>query len=134
MIIEKGGKVAGIVTPKLILKLLGQEVQGIYVRVSGLQKEDTFIKGVVDEEIRNEIQKLARFFPIDHMVMHVDRYHKTGKRVKYSVRASLITERGIFFAKDHGWDITKAVRGILHKLEREIIKKNEKAEVYRRGA
>ncbi len=133
-IIEKGGRVAGIVTPKLILKLLGKPVQGIYVRVSGLQREDTFIKQVVDEEIRHEIQKLARFFPIDHMVMHVDRYHQTGRRVKYSVRASLITERGMFFAREHDWDITKAVRGILQKLEREIIKKKEKAEVYRRGA
>lgn len=133
-IVEENGKVTGVVTPKLILKLLGKPVEGVYVRVSGLQKEDEFIKGVVDEEIRSEIRKLAKFFPVDQLTIHVARHKKSGRRVKYSLRASLITERGMFFAREHDWDITKAVRGTLQKLEREIIKKKEKAEIYRRGA
>ncbi len=133
-IVEEDGKVTGVVTPKLILKLLGKPVEGVYVRISGLQGEDEFIKRVVDEEIGNEIRKLARFFHIDHMAMHVDRYNESGRRVKYSLKASLITEKGYFFAKDHDWDITKAVRGVLKKFEKEMIKKKEKSEACRRGA
>lgn len=132
-VVEEEGKVTGIVTPKLILKLLGKPVEGIYVRVSGLQQEDTFIKEVVDEEIRNEIRKLAKFFTIDQMLIHVDRYNEAGRRVKYSVKSSLITEKGYFFAKDHDWDITKAVRGVLKKFEKEMIKKKEKSGAYGRG-
>jgi len=132
-VVKEGAKIRGIITPKLILKLLGRPVQGIYVRVSGLQQEDAFLKQVVDEEIRNEVRKLAKFFPVEQLTIHVSRHKKSGRRVKYSLNASLITERAMFFARDHDWDITKAVRGILKKLEKEVIKKKEKAEVFSRG-
>lgn len=133
VVIEDEGRVVGIVTPKLIFKLIGKKVKGVYVRISGLQEEDNFIKSVVDEEIRNEVRRLGKFFPIKQMMIHVDRYHETGRRVKYSVKARMMTERGMFFADDHAWDVTKAVRGILQKFEREILKKKEKGEVYRRA-
>jgi predicted transcriptional regulator len=125
-LVEENGKICGLVTPKLILKLIGKRIEGVYVRISGLQKEDVFIKSVVDEEIRNEIRKLGKFLTINYMVLHVDRYRKTGKRIKYSVKGRLITEKGYFFADDHAWDITKAVRGVLQKLEKEAIKLKEK--------
>jgi len=136
--IEDKGKLSGIITPKLILELVTKEhfrknIEGVYVRISGLQEEDTFIKSVVDEEIRNEIRKLGKVIPIDYMVLHVKKHKKTGDRQKYSVKGRLITERGYFFASDYGWDITKVIREILHKFEKEIIKKKEKSEVYRRG-
>jgi len=133
IMIEDRGRVAGIITPRLILKLIGKKVEGIYVRISGLQEEDNFIKSVVDEEIRNEVRKLGKFFPIKQMIIHVDKYHETGKRIKYSVKARMMTERGMFFADDHAWDVTKAVRGILQKFEREILEKKEKRKVYRRA-
>ncbi len=138
VVIEEKGKISGIITPKLILELIIKEpfrkrVEGIYVRISGLQEEDTFIKTVVDEEIRNEIRKLGKIIPIDNMVLHVKKHKKTGDRQKYSVKSRLITEKGYFFASDYGWDITKVIRGILQKFEKEIIKKKEKSEVYRRG-
>jgi CBS domain-containing protein len=138
IIIEDQGKISGIVTPKLILESITKEpfrksIEGVYVRISGLQKEDTFIKSVVDEEIRNEIRKLGKIIPIDNMILHVKKHKKTGNRQKYSVKGRLITENGYFFAADYGWDVTKVTRGILQKFEKEIIKKKEKSEIYRRG-
>lgn len=133
VVIEDRGRVAGIVTPRLVLKLIGKKVEGVYVRISGLQEEDNFIKSVVDEEIRNEVRKLGKFFPVRQMVIHVDRYHETGRRIKYSVKARMMTGRGMFFADDHAWDVTKAVRGVLQKFEREILKKKKRREVYGRA-
>lgn len=123
VVVEENEKLAGMITPREILKLAGKEISGIYVRISGMQDEDIFIKSVVDEEIRNEIKKLAKFIPIDYMVLDVHRQRSGGKRIKYSVRARLITQKGFFFAKDFAWDLTKATRGVLHKLEREVTKK-----------
>lgn len=125
MVLE-GDAVRGIITPRDILKLIGKEVKGVYVTISGLQQDDNFIKSVVDEEITNEVRKLSKFIPVESLILHVDRYHETGKRVKYSVKARLITRKGVFFAGDHAWDVTKAVRGVLQKLEREVIKKKER--------
>ena len=55
-------------------------------------------------------------------------------RAKYSVKARLITEKGSFFADDHAWDITKAVRGVLQKFEAEISKKVGKSRTFRQGS
>jgi len=126
IIIEEEGKVKGIVTPKLILKKIGAEVGGVYVNISGAQKEDKFIRYLIDKEIKNEIKKLAKFTSIAHMNVHIKKYRKTGKRIKYSIKARLITERGMFFAESHTWDITKAMKSVLQKLERETIKKKNK--------
>lgn len=125
MVLE-GDSVKGIITPRDILKLIGKEVKGVYVTISGLQQDDNFIKSVVDEEITNEVRKLSKFIPVESLIIHVDRYHETGKRAKYSVKSRLITRKGVFFAGDHAWDVTKAVRGVLEKLEREVIKKKER--------
>jgi CBS domain-containing protein len=126
VVIMEGDSVRGIITPRDILKLIGREVKGVYVTVSGLQEEDSFIKTVVDEEVTNEVRKLGKFLNIDSLILHVDKYHESGNRVKYSIKGRLITNRGMFFAGDFAWDVTKAVRGVLQKLEKEAIKKKEK--------
>jgi predicted transcriptional regulator len=127
-------KFQGIVTPVQILKLLSREVSGIRVTVSGMQDEDVFIKTVVDEQLRNEIRKLGKSIPIEYMVLNVSRYEEDGKRIKYSVRGRLITHKGSFFADDHAWDVTKAVRGVLQKFEAEIIRKLGKSRDVRQGS
>jgi ribosome-associated translation inhibitor RaiA len=133
VMVEKGGKLQGIVTPVHILKLLAREVSGIYVRVTGMQDEDDFIKTVVDEQLKNEVRKLAKVIPIDYMLLTVDVYEEDGKRHKYSIQGTLVTQKGHFFADDHAWDATKAVRGVLQKLEREVLKKKGKSETFVRG-
>jgi CBS domain-containing protein/ribosome-associated translation inhibitor RaiA len=125
MVLEKD-EVKGIITPRDILKLIGREVRGTYVTISGLQGESNFIKSLVDEEVSNEIRKIAKFMPVESFILHVDKYHEEGKRVKYSVKGRLITNRGVFSAGDFAWDVTKAMRGVLNKIEREVLKKKDK--------
>jgi len=98
----------------------------IDVTISGHKKEDPLSKMTIDKQVRNELPHLATFLPVQHIMIHIDRYKETGKRVKYSVKARLMTSKGSFFANDHAWDISKAIRGVLDKLEREIRKKSEK--------
>lgn len=105
---------------------VSKDVEGVKVTVSGIHEEDGFIRSIVYGEIEQEISKLGRMVPISQFVMHVRKYHKDGKRVKYSVQARLLTEDGDFFADDYAWDLTKATKGVLGKMEREVIKKEEK--------
>jgi CBS domain-containing protein/ribosome-associated translation inhibitor RaiA len=125
VLIEKNGKLVGLITPKMILKLIGKKLSGIYVRISGLQKEEAYIKSLVDEQVRNEIRKLGKILSIEFLVMHIDRHNKTGNRVKYSVKSTLATQKGTFYANDFAWDITKAIRGVLSKFEKEVLKRKE---------
>jgi len=131
VLIEDNNKIAGIITPKEILKILTdarreKEIEdranGIYVRISGIQEEDVYIKGLIDSEITNEVKKLAKIIRIKCLVLHVSASKSSGHRKKYSVKGKLITEKGYFFANDEDWDLTKTVRSVMNKFERETMK------------
>jgi CBS domain-containing protein/ribosome-associated translation inhibitor RaiA len=132
VVIEKE-KPIGIITTKPILRLIGRPLEGILVQLSGIQQEDIYMKAIIDEQIVNAVRKWAKFVPIKHIAIHIDRYQSTGKRIKYSIKARLIGYKGMWFADDHAWDITKAMRGVLTKLEQEILKSKSKAETRTRG-
>jgi len=126
-VVVDGGRVAGIVTPKPIFRLFAGRQRGVYVRLTGIADESDFIKSVINDEVTAEIRKLGSMLSIDYLVMHVDTYRRAGRRREYSVKARLVTDRGMFFAGDIAWDITKAVSGTLAKLEREVLKKKGRA-------
>lgn len=133
VIIEDDGKFVGMVTPRDILKLFSSRKEGVYVTINGIRDEDDFIKSVIDEEITNAVRKLAKITPIQYLAVNIKKHDEDGKRAKYSIRSRLMTNRGAFFSKDFAWDITKAVRGTLNKLEREIINRTRKEKTYVRA-
>lgn len=73
VIVEKEGKLAGIVAPGDVLKLLGNEVKGAYVTVSGIEEEDDTSKDIVYREIESSLKKVNRIYPVNYLVVHVDR-------------------------------------------------------------
>lgn len=96
------------------------------VSVSGHHKEDPLSHMIIDKQVRNELERLNRLLPVQDIQVHIDRYKETGKRVKYSIKLRLMTDKGLFFSHDHAWDLAKALSGALKKLEREVVKKKEK--------
>jgi CBS domain-containing protein len=133
LIVEREGMLAGMVTTIDILKLASTPVEGVHITVSGIHEEDNFIKSAVNGEIERSVKKLGKIVPLSYFVMHVRKYSKEGKRIKYSVHARLITDRGNFFAQDYAWDLAEATKGVMNKIEKEVIKKAEKANPFRKG-
>ncbi len=126
VVIEEGGNLLGIITPREIIKLMGSEISGVYLTVSGMQDEDAFIQTVVDSEIRNEVKKIAKIIHIHHMTIHVKRFRTTGKRMNFVVRGKLTSNRGLFIADHDSWNLTKSVREMLKNLRKEATKRVEK--------
>lgn len=125
VIVEREGKLLGMVTPGDVLKLLGKEMKGAYVTISGVEDEDDFIKTVIYQEIETALKKINKIYPVNYLVVHADKYG-TGKRTKHLIKARLATEKGFFFAQDHAWDLAQAVKGVLAHLEKEVIKRKER--------
>jgi predicted transcriptional regulator/ribosome-associated translation inhibitor RaiA len=125
VIVERDGRLLGMVTPGDVLKLLGKEVKGAYVTISGVEEEDDFIKSVIYQEIGATLKKINKICPVNYLVVHADKYG-TGKRTKHIIKARLATEKGFFFAHDHAWDLAQAVKGSLAHLEKEVIKRKER--------
>ncbi len=126
-------KFEGIVTAQNILKVVCKRPVAGNIIVSGMQKEDDFVKSIISKDISDEVAKLGRILPIDRIIIDVKRFEKGAVKVKYSVKARLITEKGFFFAEGHEWDIARAVRSVLAKLEKEALKKAGKEHARPRG-
>ncbi len=132
VLVKEDEKLVGIITPRELLKLVGYDIAGIYVNLSGIQEEDTFLQNLVNAEIRSSIRKLAKIIHIHYMSFNVKRRvnptegAKTRGRVSYNVKGKLVSNKGAFFADDTSWDLTKSTQSILKKLEREAMKKVSK--------
>jgi len=130
VIVEENGKFAGMITVRDIFKLIGRSLETVYIRISGLGGEDSFIKEKIDEMVDNTITKILKLLDVTYVAIHVETHKKGGKRTKYSVQGRFITEKGNFYASDHEWDPTKAMKLFLSKIEREVHKKVGKKRGY----
>ena len=134
LIVEDGGKLAGMITPKDVLKLVAKPVEGVHIMLSGMQEEDGFLMSVVNEEIERTVKKLGKMIPLTHLIMRLRKYSEDGGRIKYSIHARLITVEGAFFAQDYAWDLTEAIKGVLSVFEKEVIKAKTRKKTYSRRA
>lgn len=127
VIVEKNDKFLGMITIKDIFKLIGKSLETVYVRVSGLDDEDSFIKMKIDEMVENIIRKLLKVLTIRYIAIHVDTRRTEGRRTNYSAHGRIVTEKWNFHASESGWDPTKIIKLLLGKLEREVHKKMGKS-------
>ncbi len=123
MLVEDGGKIAGIITPKIILSSLFQQVSVPAVSLSGMDDIDPHTMNVIEGDLNRFIEKHTKFLTIDDFKIHTETHRKGGDRAKFSVKATLSTPLGTFHSDDHAWDITKAFASALNKLEKEVRKK-----------
>lgn len=126
-------KLRGMITPADILELKKPTRPGVLVNITGQQDKDPFLKSMINEEITNFASKIGKMIPIEDIEINIKEKKSGGKRSKYSIKAKLITEKGMFFAQDYSWDLTKTMKGVLSKLEREVKKKIGKERVYGRA-
>jgi CBS domain-containing protein len=130
VIVEKNRKFLGMITVKDLFKLIGKSLETVYVRITGLDEEDDFIRMKIDEMVDNTITKLLKLLTVTYVAIHVETYKTGGRRKKYSVKGRFVTENGSFYADDHEWDATKAMKLFLAKVEREAHKHIEKGRGY----
>lgn len=130
VIVESGEKFLGMITVRDIFKLIGKSLETVYIKVSGLDREDAFIKSKIDEMVDNMITKLLKSVVVNYVAIHVETHKTGGRRTKYSVQGRFVTDKGKFYASDHEWDPTKAMKLFLGKIEREVHKRIEKERGY----
>ncbi len=120
-VIMENGKTC-IITPKDIIELfLSAPTKRVYVQVTGMQEEGMEFQSEMDSITTKFVQKVGKSFrDIQGLIVHVETYHKQGPKSKYSIRARLITENGIFISHSLGWNPIDAIQEAFKKLENEI--------------
>ncbi len=96
--------------------------KGVHVDITGLEIKDPFIYSSLHSKIERFVKKIGEFswLNIFSLNIHVVT-HEKGGRDKWSVRAKLATDKGLFSDKSSGWDLLKCVEEIVEELERRII-------------
>ncbi len=109
---------------------ISRHADGLQIRVAGLQEEDVFIRDGIYNEAEGTLKKLASIMTVSDFTLNVKKHHDTGKRKKYSVRIRVLSDKGSFRADDYEWDIFKAVKKTLEKLEREVYRDESKSKSF----
>ncbi len=137
IIISEGTTPLGVVTTKDMLEVFVSSLsqKGVYYQIIGLEEEDEMTTNTVDRMIRDTLQKLSSVVPLQFFFIHVKKYSLEGLRIKYSVRARLRTDAGMFMARTVAWDARDAVGQALDNLERILLKnKDEKVTKAKKNA
>jgi len=132
-IVEDDGKFMGIITIKDIFKMIGKSLETVYIRVSGLHDEDEFVRKKIDDMLEKTVQKVLKVVKVSYVVIHVETHKKKedrSERMKYSVQGRFVTDKGNFYASDHEWEPTKAMKIFLERIESEIYKQIDKTRGY----
>lgn len=116
-------KVIGVVTKYDLLSYIAsfKESEVLYVQITGLEDESSFVRNSIFNSVRNSIQKLAKIEKPLFFGVRSTYYHKDGRARKYSLQCKLMTERHSYYAKAHDLDVILALKKLLRRLERQVI-------------
>ncbi len=116
-----------IITPKDILEfILGRRESKVHVQIVGMEDEGLLFTAKMDKTVEDFTQKIGKMINIQYLFIHVEKYHKTGNKQKYSIRARLGTNLGLFVAKAWGWDPVVVAQETIDNLETTVLKKHGK--------
>ncbi len=114
-----------IVTPKDILEfILGRKEKKVHVQIVGMKDEGPLFTAKMDKAVEDFIQKMGKMIDIQYLFLHVEKYHKTGSKQKYSIRARFGTPMGLFVAKAWGWDPVSVAQETMDNLESTVLRKH----------
>jgi ribosome-associated translation inhibitor RaiA len=104
------------------------------LNLSGFRSVEEHLKGRLETEIQRTMNRLSKVIPLEELSIHMRLYEQGGRKTKYSLKAKLATEKGLFFSSSHGWDLSVALKDLLERLEREAMENRHKKQELRKSA
>lgn len=126
VVVEEGTPI-GIVTQVDLLERVAalRKREEVYVQISGLEEDDWWTYEVLYTVIGRGLRRIAGIVKPTIFNVHVVTHKSQGDRAKYSIRARLNTENGLYIARDHDWDPYMAMHKVMNQLERQIKREKE---------
>ena len=126
VIVFEDRKPVGIITPKCILSLtMPVKAELTELVVTGLSDRYIDKKYIVENTARRSISRMEKLTEIISLVLDFKEHRKQEgqEKAKYEIKARVKSSAGSFYATSVDWDINKAVKDVIERLEREIKKK-----------
>lgn len=108
----------GIVTQVDIIEFIASfgKAEEVFVQITGLEEEPE-IYDAMYERIQKTIDKAGEILTPKILNIHVAQHHSKGDTRKYTMRARLATDRGLFYARHFDWNIHKTLDGLMDQIE-----------------
>ncbi|GBE18501.1 MAG TPA: CBS domain-containing protein [Euryarchaeota archaeon] len=124
VVVDNSMQPIGVITQLDILKILvkpGGE-KGVQVDVTGLKIDDPITRSSVTSKIDRFAKKIEGFNWINvyGLNLHIITYDR-GAQNKWSLRARLASDKGVFTASSSGWDILRCADETFEELGRRIL-------------
>ena len=126
-IVEKEKLVGMVTMADLVRELAKFKFKGILpISIQGIEGEPEWDIALTKRLVKDHVSKLANLMEIEYAKVYVKKYEREGLRKKYSIRAHLRSEKGLFIAKHHGWKLSDIIDRCMDKLEKQIIQAKQK--------
>ncbi|MCJ2669971.1 MAG: CBS domain-containing protein [Thermoplasmata archaeon] len=118
ILVAENREPVGIVTQVDIIELIASfgKAEEVFVQITGLEEEPE-IYDAMYERIQKTIDKTGEILSPKILNIHVAQHHSKGDTSKYTMRARLATDRGLFYARHFDWNIHKALDGLMDQIE-----------------
>lgn len=98
----------------------------VFVQISGLTAHDPDVLDGLYSMIGKGMKRLAKMERPRVFYLHVTTYDHEGLASKFSLRARLNTDGGMYYVRGAGWDLFKTASGLLETLEAKVRRQKEK--------
>lgn len=108
----------GIVTQVDIIEFIAsfRTTEDVFVQITGLEEEPD-VYDTMYERIQKTIDRIGQILTPKILNLHVAQHHARGDTSKYTMRARLATDRGLFYARHFDWNIHRTLDGLMDQLE-----------------
>ncbi|MFQ5909454.1 MAG: HPP family protein [Thermoplasmata archaeon] len=118
ILVTEDSEPVGIVTQVDIIEFIASfaRTEEVFVQITGLEEEPE-VYDVMHERIQKSIDRIGHILTPKILNIHVAQHHSKGDTSKYTMRARLATNRGLFYARHFDWNIHKTLDGLMDQVE-----------------
>ncbi len=127
-------KIKGILTQIDLVETIAsfRESDQVYVQITGVEEgPDTL--DIMYDMIQKYLNKFANVIKPLVLNIHVVTHQSQGEETKYSIRLRLQSDQGMYYTKQHDWNMMKALDEGLENMRRKIFQDKEKMKNKMRG-
>jgi CBS domain-containing protein/ribosome-associated translation inhibitor RaiA len=108
----------GIVTQVDIIEFIAsfKRTEEVLVQITGLEEEPE-VYDAMYERIQKTIDRIGGILTPKILNIHIAQHHTKGDTSKYTMRARLTTDRGLFYARHFDWNVHKTLDGLMDQIE-----------------
>lgn len=108
----------GIVTQVDIVEFIAsfKRTEEVLVQITGLEEEPE-VYDVMYGRIQKTMDKIGSILTPKILNIHIAQHHAKGDTSKYTMRARLTTDKGLFYARHFDWNVHKTLDGLMDQIE-----------------